>query len=1698
MIRDLTRSLGSAVIVVVLAAAAGAQNLINVDLITPETQWRYFDEGEAPAGWETVEFDDSGWASGAAPLGYGESEVVTRVGFGGNPGARHITTYLRAEFESVGGSEPWQAFSVLATVQRDDGAVIYLNGVEVARQNLPEGVEITHDTLALDEVSGAEEDELHWFDISKDLIRDGKNVIAVRVHQARAGSSDLFFDMALRANRRESRVVTTRKHANVAYLELSHPQRIIRYDLEAREWLEPVPLGEFSGAVESFEVDDDGLFFVTENSLAVWEGGTAPPTVLAELPSEPSSPIVLWGDYAYVTLAAVTSYYKSDGSVAAATSNLPGYSYGRPDDDGTAVVLLGGSFERILRMSFHPDGTITSDLTELLQGAPGGGPCLGLGNGRYIAPNGWLIDGETLDVVGSAGERAINIQRAAPGTFVSIRFSSNDDVFLALHDPDTLLPTHWTTAEGSRSMFAHDGAAFVFGEPGPAGGSDLTVSRLTPEDFRPGLPVEEPAPLPVGFGSFRSSQMVAKGGTAYMSTDTHVYRWTAEDGFDEPLSLPVRSRDRVFDAARGLLYVERSGGYGVAQIDLEAWTVPQAFAGIPEELLGIQAAGSGLLTLSERLEWSGDSAPARHFESDGTLLDTLPLEVNVGVSRSHELTWDARNRVVLTGLRMRIPIAESGELEDPVPLPIEGAVPRFPSFGAVSPDGTLLVSDGTVMEYPDPVRVLWELPEQVTQYVWTGTELFSIRHPPTGGDSTLVEKRDGQTGEVLAWRYFGGLAGGLAADGDTLYAQTRQGLDLSVSVTRVIAFRADDLGVVAATPAEPVRPEQPAVISRGTTRLQLGWQNRTDTSEEQVVSYRRTGPVGPWQSITVPGDVSSATVQGLVPDTRYELRVLARNALGSTDWSETVSGETLENVNVPANPPTGLAAVQVFGDAITLVWEDNTDNETGFRVRWSAAGDSGQTEVTADATMARATGLRTGRDYTFTIEAFNDDGTGEPSLPLVVRTLDSVGVPGRVRLSSPTVDGDSVTLTWIDLPNEEGYIVELRGDDGSFAEVARLAFNTTEFFVDGLAGRTSYLFRVRAFNSRGEGVGDEVSASTPRLGGSLSGGFARHAGVHHFGFSEPDRIERFDEGAAAWLDPWPMPGRVQGLAEGDAGMFVTIEDELRPIDPDGGLGEALLAVPDDAVILVTSEYLIVHEGQFAKAYRANDGTPAAETEVRLGLGHLRDGPAPDTLISPDGLHVVAPGGQIVPIPLGGPSISVRSRSFSPDRRMIFGGSEVRSTGSLEQIGRIETQVARATAIGWAPVVYGAASQGLVGYRPDLTRRQSRQLAEEPFLLSANDNAVFAYAADGRDERGMSATIVSASSLGITSTEAPPPSDDGLGFQPRAAFVSGDDLVLLDPDRFRLVRWSMVGSGFGETVPLGGLPMDAVPWGDAGDVMLADVNGAISKIPAGTTVPQPFADLGAPLFGLEAAGEHLLALGPDPGDVTMYRVYCIDSAGVVTGSIAVPPVWRKLIMHWDAASRRLVYGDEPRWVAISAEGIPNEVGSVEDGEFPSLLHEPAGLAAGGRLVTLEGVVADVSEMPIPERFPTLHYLGDEAVAAVDTGSGTTATISGNLFFSEVTLWGGRALEPLRTIELPGEAVGLVAGVGRIVALTKLGDRVGLHVLRAEDLARSGSSLGDAPPAPSAPANVSVTREKRWRTDGALGRARDRRRRGIRHL
>lgn len=166
-------------------------------LISREEEWLFLnqerDEGTAwnEDGPDRISSTEGPvWKEGVAPFGYGIPGLATKpLLVDGRH--HHITHYFRRSFEV---EDPARFSRLKIRLRGEGGAAVYFNGKEVIRDNLAENADFQ-------QLSGPAESidryVSHVFLIDPELVREGRNVIAVEVHQEEINSADMVFDLEL-------------------------------------------------------------------------------------------------------------------------------------------------------------------------------------------------------------------------------------------------------------------------------------------------------------------------------------------------------------------------------------------------------------------------------------------------------------------------------------------------------------------------------------------------------------------------------------------------------------------------------------------------------------------------------------------------------------------------------------------------------------------------------------------------------------------------------------------------------------------------------------------------------------------------------------------------------------------------------------------------------------------------------------------------------------------------------------------------------------------------------------------------------------------------------------------------------------------------------------------------------------------------------------------------------------------------------------------------------------------------------------------------------------------------------------------------------------------------------------------------------------------------------------------------------------
>jgi hypothetical protein len=227
-----------------------------------------------------------------------------------------------------------------------------------------------------------------------------------------------------------------------------------------------------------------------------------------------------------------------------------------------------------------------------------------------------------------------------------------------------------------------------------------------------------------------------------------------------------------------------------------------------------------------------------------------------------------------------------------------------------------------------------------------------------------------------------------------------------VMVSLTLAFAAP---AAAKPPRDTTPPSVPTgvrVLSVTDDSITFSWNPSTDNSGS--IHHYVTYPAGMWH----PGDSTTKTATGLVPDYTVTLRVIAVDATGNESApSDPVTATTARDVT-PPTAPSGLRLTATNSpSSVSLAWDRSTD-------RWSFQYQilmDGQVLASAGSISTRLRHLPPGTTHSFTVRARDNAGnvSGESNAL-------SVTLPASDDRTAPTAPSN---LTAVDLDDFCGSVI---------------------------------------------------------------------------------------------------------------------------------------------------------------------------------------------------------------------------------------------------------------------------------------------------------------------------------------------------------------------------------------------------------------------------------------------------------------------------------------------------------------------------------------------------------------------------------------------------------------------------------------------------------------------------------------------------
>lgn len=172
-------------------ATGVAATVSTTPILTDKQVWSYYFSDTCPSGeWKTLDYKPtSEWMKGESSFGLHNKVLSPKVTLVDGKDSHYITSYYRTKFtiDDLSGID-----SFLCKVTYDDGVVIYVNGKEVKRYNMPSGT-VKYGTFTSTYLDDTESS----FFLDKSYLVEGENVIAAEVHQYDEKSQDMYFALRL-------------------------------------------------------------------------------------------------------------------------------------------------------------------------------------------------------------------------------------------------------------------------------------------------------------------------------------------------------------------------------------------------------------------------------------------------------------------------------------------------------------------------------------------------------------------------------------------------------------------------------------------------------------------------------------------------------------------------------------------------------------------------------------------------------------------------------------------------------------------------------------------------------------------------------------------------------------------------------------------------------------------------------------------------------------------------------------------------------------------------------------------------------------------------------------------------------------------------------------------------------------------------------------------------------------------------------------------------------------------------------------------------------------------------------------------------------------------------------------------------------------------------------------------------------------
>jgi len=273
-------------------------------------------------------------------------------------------------------------------------------------------------------------------------------------------------------------------------------------------------------------------------------------------------------------------------------------------------------------------------------------------------------------------------------------------------------------------------------------------------------------------------------------------------------------------------------------------------------------------------------------------------------------------------------------------------------------------------------------------------------------------------------------------------------------------------------------PVAPTVLSATVvsgTQINLTWTDNS-SNEDGFRIERKTGAGGTWAEIaTLGANTTTYSNTGISELTNYYYRVCAYHTGVNSPYSNE------DDATTPLGAPTNLDASTFSASDIDLIWTDNSNIETGFRIERADVSGGPFTDigtVGANITEYRDTTLpNPSTSYYYRVRAYNG---GDNSAYSNEENATTLAADAPSELTATAVSFSRINLTWNDNSTEDGFRIERKiGVGGTYAQIGTVESNVETYSDTGLSALAECFYRIFSYNAGGDlAQSNEASATT--------------------------------------------------------------------------------------------------------------------------------------------------------------------------------------------------------------------------------------------------------------------------------------------------------------------------------------------------------------------------------------------------------------------------------------------------------------------------------------------------------------------------------------------------------------------------------------------------------------------------------------------